>query len=361
MSERWTDKKTGFTGSVPSNATGLSFQRFLKESLGNIFTTKMTRTEPDGSSVIIKGHGKYEKIIASEKKEEVSGVSSSLLVLSETNIKEYLCGQDKYILKKTYPLNVAGTGIRSALSVNWSNKYNLPVVIWLRWDTGVVNIRATISTIEEDGTITRETQLPFSGLWEYSIVTFCDKVKAGEHYYIYATDSYFLRNASTYNFPDTLIAKIGDDFSFVSWEPTPANPSLKAVLRMGPESYFVPTQPLFGPGTMDGYANVFDWIKVSSSQSAYSIELGSVDPARIWTEIRVPSGGGYTTIFSKDYSSPDLFRVFNSGCFCYLKYSGLYAVAGTENAVGKVYILDRIGRLKYKITVPASRIAGIEK
>jgi predicted transglutaminase-like cysteine proteinase len=62
MTERWTDKKPGFTGSVPPGLGGLSMKRYLKEQ-GGLFVTKMSQVEPDGSVSIIKGHGMYVKTI----------------------------------------------------------------------------------------------------------------------------------------------------------------------------------------------------------------------------------------------------------------------------------------------------------
>ena len=358
MSERWTDKKTGYIGGIPANATALSLKRFMKESLGNIFSTKMTSTE-DGNSTIIKGHGKYEKIIHEVKSKITEAASSTLLVLSSTTIKEILCQSTGYSVKKTYTLDVSGN--RKALSVNWSNTHGLPVVSWLRWTDGYTSIWSSISTIEENGTVSRETDLPFGGLWEQSIVTFCDKDKNSDIYYVYASNSYFWRNASTYLFPDTLIAKIDSDFTFISWEPSPANPGLKAALRMAEDSFFIPQQSLFGPGTVDGYALVYDWIKVNG-MAAYAIELAFTgEPPTFFASIRTSTGSGYTTLFSKEWVPPEYFHLAEAGNFCYLRYNRLYALAGYESTGDKIYILDRNGVLKYKISCPVSCIAGIEK
>jgi len=62
MTERWTDKKTGFTGSVPASLGNLSMKRFLQEQ-GGVSITKKTMREDDGSEAIMKGHGMYAKVI----------------------------------------------------------------------------------------------------------------------------------------------------------------------------------------------------------------------------------------------------------------------------------------------------------
>ena len=62
MTERWTDKKTGFTGSVPASLGNLSMKRFLQEQ-GGVSVTKKTMREDDGSEAIMKGHGMYARVI----------------------------------------------------------------------------------------------------------------------------------------------------------------------------------------------------------------------------------------------------------------------------------------------------------
>ena len=71
MTERWTDKKTGFTGSVPANLGNLSMKRFLQEQ-GGVFVTKKTMREDDGSEAIMKSHGMYAKVIHEPVLEEVT-------------------------------------------------------------------------------------------------------------------------------------------------------------------------------------------------------------------------------------------------------------------------------------------------
>ncbi|MCE5212524.1 MAG: hypothetical protein LLG40_13355 [Deltaproteobacteria bacterium] len=66
MAERWTDRKRGFTGDIPSGSNELSFKNYLKASLGGTFISKMSQTEIDGSVAIIKSFGMYEKIIYKE-------------------------------------------------------------------------------------------------------------------------------------------------------------------------------------------------------------------------------------------------------------------------------------------------------
>ena len=104
MTERWTDKKTGFTGSVPASLGNLSMKRFLQEQ-GGVSITKKTMQEDDGSEAVMKGHGMYAKVIhePTEAAMELVEVAGSPWVAGEDLYGCLGLGQDYGIATDIYP------------------------------------------------------------------------------------------------------------------------------------------------------------------------------------------------------------------------------------------------------------------
>ena len=136
MSDFYTDKKRGFTGSVPANATNLSFKRWLNQELGGLFVTQKTAQDANGNMVFAKGHGLYEKIISEEKQVSVATQPKERLVLFNTYdypdsrklVRLIEIGSESYKEIYSFDLNTVFSGWTLIYNVSWSYRKNCFIV-----------------------------------------------------------------------------------------------------------------------------------------------------------------------------------------------------------------------------------------
>jgi hypothetical protein len=62
MSEKWTDKNTGFRTQVPHNSTALQIKNWLHENLGNLSFSRLESND-DKDNVTVKTFGNFQKIL----------------------------------------------------------------------------------------------------------------------------------------------------------------------------------------------------------------------------------------------------------------------------------------------------------
>jgi hypothetical protein len=291
MTERWTDKKRGFTDGIPGDVQNMSFKRNQREELGGLGQTQISRQEPDGSIATIKGFGKYEKVIYTPALAQVNGADKLLLMQSKvgfpvtfpTIIQEIVCGSNSYRVVRTYQID---DGYQYySWDIRWSETYRVPVVIRSGLNYGPP---FTVSRVGRDNSLQGTKELPSStDPPAYYATLFRGKTSPAsgkqEEFYLLEDKPYIdLAHPQV-----EVFEKIDKDFTdrgFVS--------EGNAVLRLDDGTFFTPTPGMFAPiegipsigmgaALTQGYGDI---IQVGKNKIAWSViadQATSVDTDHI--------------------------------------------------------------------------------
>jgi len=177
MSDRWTDKKRGYTGgSIPSGAQGLSFTADQRERLGGLDFLRARKQDANGNEFGVTRFGKYERGYSKEPKPKgteklVTFVAVAYFKGYPPDDKFYLmllkCDKDGYTVVNQCETTLTISSAKALSSIiRMAN-------VGVTWDVAINKYRVFINPVSTGIDGTRETVV-YQSLFTYVYIVDTD-------------------------------------------------------------------------------------------------------------------------------------------------------------------------------------------